>query len=299
MREQISIEKINLQINENAENFVLECENNYKNQINNVVSELKTNNNIKFIMIAGPSSSGKTTTSKILKEMLETENINALALSLDDYFLERIETPLWPDGSLNFETAESIDWELFGTCTKALLNGDQATLPTYNFVTGSKEFKQSVKIPKDTIVIVEGLHALNPIIDKFIPKKNSLKVYISARTNITLNGEIYISHKDVRLYRRMIRDLYTRATSIDDTLEMWEKVRLGEKLYIDPFVDSADLSINTFHAYEMNVYKTMFENIKNQSSSIMEILNTLAPFEPLSENIVPKTSVLKEFTSKN
>lgn len=296
---EVSVEEINKNIESNAEEYIKLCESEYKNQIFAVVDVLKDYPDKKFILIAGPSSSGKTTTSKILKAKLENEGYTAIALSLDDFFIEREKTPLWDDGTYNYETSESIDWELFGNCMNGLLNGEEVMLPTYNFATGIKEFGGTTKISNKSIVIVEGLHALNPIIDRYIDKSKTFKIYIAATTDITLDGEHYIKHKNVRLFRRIIRDLYTRATSIEKTLEIWQKVSLGENLYIDPFIDTADKSINTFHPYEICVYKKLFEMLKENSPALNTVYLTLAPFETLNTEDVPKDSVLQEFIPHN
>lgn len=296
---EVSVEEINEKITNNADEYIKICESEYKNQIFAVVDVVKNNPRKKFILIAGPSSSGKTTTSKILQAKLESDGYNALAISLDDFFIEREKTPLWEDGTYNFETSESIDWELFGQCMNGLLNGEKVYLPTYNFASGIKEFGETTQISEKSIVIVEGLHALNPIIDRYVDNSKTLKLYIAPKTDITLDGENYIKHKNVRLFRRIIRDLYTRATSIERTLEIWQKVSLGENLYIDPFIDTADITINTFHPYEICVYKKLFEMLKESSPALNTIYLTLEPFETLDKQCVPKDSVLQEFIPQN
>lgn len=298
-KQYITIDDINLKIQQNKTEFVKECEKQYHDQIFAIVEKLLTDHNKQFILIAGPSSSGKTTTSKILKAKIESSGKKAIALSLDDFFVEREETPKWDDGSYNYETSEAIDWNLFGSCMKGLLNEEPVNLPTYNFVTGGKEFKQTTQINKNTFVIVEGLHALNPIIDKYIPHSKSVKAYIAALSDVMQDDEIYIEHKNVRLFRRIIRDLHTRSTSVEDTLKSWQKVSLGETLYIDPFVDTAEFFVNTFHAYELSVYKTLFEKLKTHTQALETLSLTLEPFENLNDDIVPKDSVLQEFIPHN
>ena len=291
----ITVDEINKQVEANPAEFIEKCESEYKNQIFEVVKKLQSCPGKKFVLIAGPSSSGKTTTSKILKEKLELDGYKAITLSLDDFFVERKDTPLWDDGEYNYETSESIDWKLFGERMGRLLNGEEVVLPTYNFETGMKEFFRKAKIDEKSLVIVEGLHALNPIVDKYIDSTKTLKVYISANTDIHLDGELYIKHKSVRLFRRIIRDLYTRFTGVEGTLKIWQKVSLGETLYIDPFVDSADIAINTFHPYELCVYRKLFDMLKEQSAELNTICLTLEPFETLTTDMVPTDSVLQEF----
>lgn len=298
-------EKIDLKyINENAKNdcrnFVLECENKYRSQVDEVTKTITNDKSIKFVLLTGPSSSGKTTTSKLLAMRLEKAGYDTLPISLDDYFVERNETPLWEDGELNYETSDSIDWHLFGGCMKKLLRGEATTLPTYNFATGKKEFLNApTSLSPHGIVVIEGLHALNPIIDKYIPINKSYKIYLSANTDIYQNGKLLLKHFDVRIYRRMIRDLYTRSTSIDETLKIWQKVRLGENLYIDPFKDDANYHINSFHAYELCVYKKILKDFESDSKELNKLKNRLKDFEELSFEIAPKDSVLQEFLPKN
>ena len=298
--EKIDVEHINKNISENCQEYVLKCENNYKNQIFEATKNIINNENIKFVLLAGPSSSGKTTTSKILMQRLEENGLKALPLSLDDFFVERVETPKWEDGTYNFETVEAIDWNLFSKCMEELLEGKPCFLPTYDFVTGTKSFS---KIPtvlhKNSIVIIEGLHALNPVIDNFIPTKKSYKLYISVNTSIFDDGNLILDNKEVRLFRRMIRDMYSRSTTISQTLEVWNKVLTGEKLYIDPFVETADYKINSFHAYEIGIYKHILTNLGKKDSDLSMELKKLSKFVSLGFDNIPKDSVLQEFAPKN
>ena len=300
MKEKLTVEYINSNITNDCAKFIEFCENSYKSQIYEIAQKVKNSNGeIKFVMLAGPSSSGKTTTSKILVDAIKKQGFFAKELSLDDFFVNRIETPKWEDGRYNYETFESIDWNLFSECMSCLLEGKPVNLPTYNFVTGEKEFYGKTTVDENTVFIIEGLHALNPIIDKVIPKRNSIKVYISTNTEIEFKNKKYISNTDVRLFRRIIRDFHTRATTVDQTLESWQTVRLGENLYIDPFVEQAEILINTFHPYELCVYKSIFKTFENNSKSLDDIKKTLSVFEELEKNVVPKDSVLQEFIPKN
>ncbi len=299
-KETLTVDYINTEVKNNANEFIDFCENNYRNQIYEIVKNVKNSNGaIHFVLIAGPSSSGKTTSSKILANMLKAEGYTALAISLDDFFVERHETPMWDDGEYNYETADAIDWVLFSKCMKGLLDGNPVFLPTYNFATGHKEFFGETIMKEKTIFVVEGLHALNPIIDNYIPKRKSFKVYIETNSDIKLNNELYIENDSVRLYRRIIRDLFTRSTSVEKTLYLWRKVIIGESLYIDPFIDTADFTVNTFHPYELCVYKTLFCELKSSSSLLEEFEKKLMVFENLQKTVVPKNSVLQEFIPQN
>ena len=292
----INLEEINNNIIQNKDEYIKLCESNYKNRVYEAARNVINNKDISFVLLAGPSSSGKTTTSKILKSVFEENGFEALTLSLDDFFVDRVETPLWEDGEYNYETFDAIDWTLFSLCMQGLLKGDAVRLPTYNFLTGDKEFYGTTKITKNTLVIVEGLHALNPIIDKFIPTNKSFKIYISVNTDIYKNDNPFLDHETIRLCRRMIRDLHSRGSSIDETLKMWQKVGIGENLYINPFVDNAEYTINSFHPYEICVYNKILENVKNYA--LNTTLEKLKEFKKLAVECVPSNSVLQEFMPK-
>ena len=294
----ITIKQINEKIDKNLEVYVKKCENKYKNQIYEAVQNIIKNKKIKFVLLAGPSSSGKTTTSKILSTEINKNGYNAMPMSLDDFFVERNETPLWEDGTYNYETSESIDWKLFSKCMQGLLEGKTMDLPTYNFTTGKKEFGKMTKLEDNTIVIIEGLHALNPIIDQFIPKEKCYKIYLSVNTEVYFENSQKLKHYQVRLFRRIIRDLHTRSTSVEDTLKIWEKVRKGELLYISPFIDTAEYLIDSFHPYELGVYKSILEHLNSTEKSLDEVVKMLCETKSLPQNIVPKDSVLQEFIPK-
>ena len=286
----LEIKEMQKNISNNLQEYVEICENEYKSQVKECAKKI-IDKNAKFVLLAGPSSSGKTTTSKILSKVFEQNGYNAFYISLDDYFVNREETPLWDDGEMNYETFDSIDWTLFSLCMQGLLNGDAVKLPTYNFITGYKEFGEATVLPENSIVVIEGLHALNPIIDKFIPSNKSFKVYISVNTDLYQDGSLFLEHNNIRLFRRMIRDLHHRGSSIEDTLKTWAKVRLGEKLYIHPFVDTAEFAINSFHPYELCVYKNLLNNLVLPQ----ELTQKLLPFKNIDKSVVPSNSVLQEF----
>lgn len=291
--QKLNLEEINKQVADFKQKYIEICENNYKNQVYGAARNVINNPEIKFVLLAGPSSSGKTTTSKILKNVFEENGYNAITLSLDDYFVDRKDTPVWEDGELNYETFDAIDWTLFSLCMQGLLKGNAVYLPTYNFITGNKEFGKSTTLPNNSIIIVEGLHALNPIIDQFIPTNKSFKIYISVNTDIFKDGSPFLEHETVRLCRRMIRDLHHRGNSIEETLRIWKKVGIGENLYINPYVNTAEYQIDSFHPYELCVYNKILSNI--ESEAFKDVKSKLIALQKLDENVVPKTSVLQEF----
>lgn len=297
----INIEEINQCVNENTDLIIKESEQFFIAQVNKIANFLMQNKNVNFVLLAGPSSSGKTTTSKILSQNLKENGFDAIAISLDDFFVEREETPLWKDGTYNYETYDAIDWNLFGKCMNDLLKNRMAYMPIYDFKLGCKKMSTTAtKLKDDTIVIVEGLHALNPIIDKYIPKQNSLRVYASVNTNIYQNKKMFMQKENVRFYRRMIRDLFTRNISIEQTMDYWQKVNLGEELYIKPFIDRAEIKIDSFHPYELGVYNNVMKVFNHFSSNLLtEAKNVLSKFCEIDFKNVPQSSVLQEFIPKN
>jgi len=275
----------------------------YDDNMQAVANMVVKNKNIKAIFISGPSSSGKTTTSKKLALYLKAKGINSMVISTDDYFVERVDNPKKPDGSYEYECLEALDVKLFNTQVKNLINKKEVIIPTYNFITGEKEFKrQPVTMNDNEILIVEGLHAINEKLNSSIDKKNKLKIYISPFTPIGLDRHNHISTTDLRLLRRMVRDYKTRGYSPTVTLNNWIGMRASEEKYVYPYQSEADIIINTSLAYEIGVLRTYAEpllySISKDSENYEEairVLNFLKCFINIPSEGVPSTSVLREF----
>lgn len=275
----------------------------YNDNMNTLANIVVKNKNIKSIFISGPSSSGKTTTSKKLALYLKSKGYDSLVISTDDYFVERTQTPKKEDGSYEYESIEAIDVKLFSNQIKNLLSGKEVVIPTYNFITGEKEYKRKpIVLNKDQILIVEGLHAISEKINGVINKKNKLKIYISPFTPIGLDRHNHISTTDLRLLRRMVRDHRTRGYSPEVTLNNWMGMRESEENYVYPYQSEADIIINTSLAYEIGVLKTYAEPLLYSISKDCEnyeeavrILNFLKCFINIPSEDVPKTSVIREF----
>lgn len=292
----IKIEDVNDQVENNLKEFIVSCENNYKDQIEKVVEHINENKNLKFILLAGPSSSGKTTTANLIVKHFEKYNIVAHVVSLDDFFVERDQTPMWPDGKPNYESYEAIDWVLFDKCIKQLMQNLSSLMPTFNFIDGKKYMDKTISLNANEIIIFEGLHALNPCIDKYIPVKNSAKVYIAPHINYIFNKKTVLNGKQMRFFRRMIRGVNSRGTSPVKSLDFWQQVLYGEELYIDPFKSTADFYINSAHPYEMCVYRNIIKNYHLEREPLFkELLEPLNLFEQLDKSAVPADSVLQEF----
>ena len=294
---EVYIKDVNSEVENNIELFVKYCEQDYQKQIYEVVSHVQENKNVKFVLLAGPSSSGKTTTARLLCEYFASFNIKAKSISLDDFFVNREETPKWPDGRYNYESVDSIDWKLFDKCMNNLLKKGESQMPTYNFVTGERHLTYTATLQEDEIIVIEGLHSLNPIIDNFIPNNVSVKVYLSPRVYfLDKNGEEVLDGKKMRFFRRLIRDAYTRGTSPEKTFEVWPDVRRGEVLYIDPFKHTANFHINSTHKYEVGVYKKILKELNLLEHPLLkDFTKMLEKFDYVDKTVVPSTSLLTEF----
>lgn len=287
----------------NISDYIQKNEILYDENIREVAEKVSKDKNIKAIYISGPSSSGKTTTSKKLALYLNAKGYDTLVISTDDYFVDRKDTPRKPDGSYEYEIVEALDIKLFNSHIKSLLNGDEIIKPTYNFITGEKEYKgKPISLKENQILIVEGLHAINERLSSSIDKKNKLKVYISPFTPVGLDRHNHISTTDLRLLRRMVRDYKHRGYSATDTLEAWKGMRSSEEEYVYPYQREADIVINTSLSYEIGVLRTYAEPLlysvdKNNDcyEEAIRILKFLDGFLAIPSEYVPYTSVLREF----
>ena len=272
-------------------------------KLKSIAEEIANNKDkLKVVLMSGPSSSGKTTTAKKLALYLKTLGLKPHQLSLDDYFLERDQTPIDEEGKPDYESIRAIDTKLFNNQIEKLLKGSSVVTPTYNFIGGKKEFKTNLKLEENDILIIEGLHALNEEISSYIPKKNKYKIYISPLIYLNIDDDNRISLTDIRLLRRMVRDYYTRGYSPTKTLETWQDVRKGEEQYVFPYQDDANVIFNTFLVYELGVLKTYVEPLlysvkpdDPEYHTAIRLLEILKLVLPLPSQDVPRLSILREF----
>lgn len=257
---------------------------------------------IKIILLSGPSSSGKTTSARKLSMYLKTMGLNPLSISLDDYFLNRDETPLDEDGKPDFESLRAIDIKLFNVQVTKLLKGNKVTAPTFDFVTGKKVYNKTFQMKDNDILIVEGLHALSEELLKDIPKNKKFKIYISPLVYLNIDNDNRINLTDIRLLRRMVRDNRTRGYSSSHTLSTWASVRNGEEKYVFPYQDQADVIFNTFLVYELAVLKVYAEPLLYQVKeddpeylTAVRLIKLLDLILPLPCEDVPSLSILREF----
>ena len=259
-------------------------------------------NKVRVVLLAGPSSSGKTTTSRKLSMYLEAFGLHPKPLSMDDYFLEREDTPKKADGKYDFECLEAIDLKLLDTQISELLQGKKITVPTYNFSVGEKEFREDMQLGENDILIIEGIHALDDRITKNAPRDKIYKIYISPLTELNIDNHNRISTSDSRLLRRIVRDNRTRSYSVEKTLSQWPNVRNGEEKWIFPYQDDNDAIINTAAIYEIGVLKTYVEpllySVESDSpyyEDAKRLLNFLRLFLPISADAIPEDAIIREF----
>ena len=296
---------LNKLVSEGKYNQVIRlAEASFESQLANVSQMINNNRkNIKIVLMAGPSSSGKTTTSKKLAVYLQTYGFRTHSISIDDYFKERKDTPKLPNGDYDFESIRALDLELFNKHLSKLLDGEKVLLPQYNFVLGKKEYKNKyLQLEENDIIVVEGLHALNDELTVAIDRKNKFKIYISPLTQLNIDNHSRIHTSDTRRLRRIVRDNMTRGHLASDTLNMWDNIRNGEEKYIFPFQDEADVVINTALVYEIGVLKTYVEpllfSVEEDDPSYPEairLINFLRNFLSIPSDCVPKDSILREF----
>ncbi len=258
---------------------------------------------VKLVLISGPSSSGKTTFSKRLSIQLMTNGLKPYPISLDDYFVNRNDTPLDENGKHDFESLYAVDLPFFEEQLSTLLNGGEVELPRYNFTTGKREMSgKKLRIDEHMILIIEGIHALNPALTPHIPNENKYKVYVSALTTILLDNHNYIPTTDNRLLRRIIRDYKYRNYSAEETIARWPSVRAGEEKWIFPYQENADAMFNSALLFELAVLKDYVEPVLRkvpnrcpEYSEAHRLLRFLNYFVSVQDKELPPTSLLREF----
>ena len=272
-------------------------------KIAEIAEQIAVDDSKKFVMIAGPSSSGKTSFSHRLSIQLRTHGLKPHTIALDNYFKDRKDTPLDEDGNYNFECLEAIDTKQFNEDMTALLEGKRVELPEFNFLLGKREYNGDYRqLGPDDILVIEGIHGLNEKMSYSLPKESKFKIYISALTQLNIDEHNRISTTDGRLIRRMVRDARTRGASAKHTISMWPSVRRGEDQYIFPFQEEADVMFNSALIYELAVLKPYAESIlfgipKDVPEYVeaKRLLKFLDYFIGVSTEEIPKNSLMREF----
>lgn len=272
-------------------------------KIGNLAAQIASDDKKKFVMIAGPSSSGKTSFANRLSIQLIAKGRKPHPLSLDDYYVDREFCPKNPDGSFDFECLESIDIKLFNEDMNRLLKGEAVDMPSFNFKTGKREYRgRKLVLGPDDILVIEGIHGLNDRLSQLIPSEHKFKIYISALTQLNIDEHNPLSTTDERLIRRIVRDARTRGTNAMETIAMWPSVRKGERENIFPFQEQADVMFNSALVYELAVLKVYAEpllfGIERDCPEYLEakrLLKLLDYFLPMPADGIPNNSLLREF----
>ncbi|HOB19145.1 MAG TPA: nucleoside kinase [Candidatus Atribacteria bacterium] len=280
------------------------CEAQHEKQIAFIADEIaRQKDRIRLVLIAGPSSSGKTTFAQRLKIQMMVNGLLPVPISMDNYYLDRDDIPMDDKGERDLESIDAIDLELFNEQMTRLIQGQRVEIPTYNFSLGKRVYTGTeIKVNEDQPIIVEGIHGLNEKLTEMIPRENKYKIYISALTQLNIDDHNRIPTTDTRLIRRMVRDHQFRGTSIEATLDMWASVRRGEEKYIFPFQESADIMLNSALVYELAVLKpyilSLLEDIPDDHRYFPEINRLrkfLKYFVDLDATDIPNNSILREF----
>ena len=296
-----------LVINDKIESLVNVNETYYNNQLNKCAKDIIANN-MNIVMLAGPSSSGKTTTAKKLAIQLAVLGKDAYVISTDDYFVDRNKTPLDENGNKDFESIDAIDLHSLNEDLLDLLEGKEVILPSFNFIKGIRTLSnKKIKMKDNTILIIEGIHALNPKLTDYIPEKNKYKIYVSVLTGINIDSTNRISSTETRLIRRIVRDNKYRGYDTLETLKSWDKVKLGEQKYIFPYQNRADFYVDSSLIYEYNALKKYaiecFKQVSKNSKyyyMVDRLENILSYFVEIENTkIIDDHSILREFIGED
>lgn len=300
----IDVDDINSLVENISYAIVHKCEQTYTNKLNAITDLISKNlDTYKILLLAGPSSSGKTTTAQLLRDYLRAKGIGAWSISLDDFFLNHKCVPILKNGELDYESIESLDLPLIHKCLNELVTNSVSEFPIFDFTINERSnFTHTIKISQNDILILEGLHALNPSLLSNYYANKCLRVYVSVSTSYTYQNKIILSPQDIRLIRRIIRDYKFRNTSAYATLKSWPTVCEGEEKYIVPFKESANIFIDSCISYEPCIFHHYLEDIISECDKtnscypkLLQVHNQLIHFKKLNNVIIPPNSILREF----
>lgn len=276
----------------------------YRAILDSVAQKINETQVSEIIMLAGPSSAGKTTTAKRLKAAIEANGHKSFTISLDDFYKNRVDSPRFSDGSYDFESVEALDLPFLTSTLSTLVTTGEALMPKYDFITGERRAElRKLNVSERDIIIVEGLHALNPVITDNLPQDRLFKIYINVSSRIyDEKNNIVLNKRNMRFVRRIIRDYRYRGSSPENTYRLWDSVCRGEDKYLFPFRDNADVKINTIHLYETCVFKEralpLLRQIKKESQYYKDagkLIRSLKKFPEMDTALVPRDSLLREF----
>lgn len=289
--------------NAKSTELILNSESYYDSQLQKAADAIIKKNDVRLVLLAGPSSSGKTTTSKKLMTYLKARGMRVVQISVDNYFHDLKDTPLDNEGNYDFENLYAVDVELFNKDLTNLMDGKKVNIPVYNFVKGKREYRDNyVQLEDNDIMVIEGIHCLNDELTNTIDRKYKFKIYISPLVDLNIDNHNHIHTTDIRKLRRIVRDSKTRGKGAFETLNMWSSVRKGEEKYIYPYQDDADVVINSSLLYEIGVLKVYVEPLLfcvGEDDVVypeaLRLINFLRNFLPIPSDDVPIDSVLREF----
>ena len=301
---EINVEYLNEIAKTQPERLVVKSEDYYHKKIFDIVKTIIDSGSIRVVLLAGPSGSGKTTTAKLLSDAIMSRGIESIVVSLDNFYKNPGDPtyPILENGDVDYESIDALHVEDIKKTLSDIAMGNAFSLPRYDFKVGARTEVKKHKAMPSGVVIVEGLHALNPRIFESLPKENMLRIFISVSTNVNKDEKRILSGRKIRFIRRMVRDSIYRASDAERTLGMWENVLAGEDKYLYPFRGNADVSIDTFHNFELGVMKPMVEKLiseelaeKNEYAKT--VLCAVRSAEAIDESHVPENSLIREFIS--
>lgn len=296
-------------INKNAApehlvSFINDCEARYVNKLAAAAKRLDAAGGHEIILLAGPSSSGKTTTANLISRHLNAYGRQVFTISLDDYYRDAKEAILDEEGNPDFETVDALDLTLLTSNLQELIDEGRTEKPIFDFMAGKRKAEtETIAIGAGDVVVVEGLHALNPLITSHLPEESLLKIYVNLNSRIYKeDGKIVLNKRNIRFVRRMVRDYQFRNSSVENTFRLWDNVLAGEDKYLYPYKDTADIKINSLHLYESCVFRdraiVLLKEVPNGSryyGAARALIHALGQFQPVDASHVPERSLLREF----
>ena len=278
----------------------------HEHRYSEIANDIASREGIRLVLIAGPSSSGKTTSSKRLALHLRVDGLNPVVISMDDYFVNRVNTPVDENGEYDFECLKALDVDFLNKQLKQLIDGEEVEIPRYDFHLGERKFLgEKLRMKEGDVIIMEGIHGLNPELTPLVKDENKYKIYVSVLTPLAIDHYTTMNASDYRLLRRMVRDNQFRGMSPEDTILRWPSVRAGEEKYILPFKDNADAQFNSALVYEMPMLKCYAEPLLQtiprtspaygEALRLLEMIRSIIAMTPVETKNIPPTSIVREF----
>ena len=301
MTKYFEIDKVNKSVIEDAQGFVDSCEKSYRKQLKEISEDILSRKNpVRVILLGGPSCAGKTTSSRLLDDYMTEKGKNVVPIEMDNFFISLAERPRLENGSVDYDSINIVNLDLMEKCFTELFENGKAMFPTYDFIEGkSIPNSELIEGDEDTIFILEGIHALNPKLIEKVGTKDVYKIFINNASGYSYKGG-KIESRQFRMVRRMVRDVQFRGVSMANTIKHWKDVTDAEDLYIWPYSENVDSTINTSHAYEINLYKKYVEDAIERGEIDLEALPWFKVFDgidTLDKHILPETTLMKEFVS--